>query len=122
MLRRSIALLILFGTFGSNAESVVGVLRDGEVHHESPVAAAQHAANGVGEHGHEDAAPSGSHQHGKEHEHGTSGDHCTHTHSVPLLLVFTRAFPVKESAVGYVEPPALHLGRISHPLFHPPKA
>lgn len=120
MLRRLAALLLLFVTFGSNAESVVGVLRDGEVHHESPMAAAQHVADGAGNHGHEDAAASGTDHGGSQHDHGTSADHCTHTHSAALLPVFALELPTRELSVDFTEP-AVHLARTSYPLFHPPK-
>lgn len=118
--RTIIATLLLFGYAATSVEVVVGQLRDGEVHHESVVAAADHQAKALGgEHGHEE--PVSDAEHGPDHQHGTSGDHCTHTHSVslpaesaPLLLVHTlrteppQAAPVR-GGVYTVRP------------FHPPK-
>jgi hypothetical protein len=82
--RRLIALVLLLAVSGSAAESLVGQLRDGEVHHETSVAAASHASHARGDHGHEDAgAPS--HEHGGEHQHGTNADHCTHQHGTAVV-------------------------------------
>lgn len=121
-MRRIVALLMLVLSFGSMTESVAGVLRDGEVHHESVGAAAAHAARTAGEHGHEDATPSGNHdRHGPEHQHGTASDHCTHAHDVALPPSFAYDLPAKEALLVYAEPVA-HTGIRSHPLFRPPKA
>ena len=78
--------MLLVATPISAAESVVGLLRDGAVHHESPAAAAEHAALGTGEgHRHDDRVPT--------HQHGSPADHCTHVHGVavttaPLQVAF----------------------------------
>ena len=70
--------MLLVATPISAAESVTGLLRDGAVHHESPAAAAEHAALGIGEgHGHDDRVPT--------HQHGSPADHCTHVHGVPMI-------------------------------------
>jgi len=120
--RRALALLMLVLTFGSGVESVVGLLRDGEVHHESGASAVAHAAQSSGgDHGHEDAAPSGAHRHGRGHEHGTTNDHCTHTHSVALAPVFAFSLPAREFVLTYAEP-VVHTGTGPRPLFHPPRA
>ena len=85
-LRRAIGIMLLVAIPISAAESVVGLLRDGAVHHESPAAAAEHAALGIGQgHGHDDRVPT--------HQHGSPADHCTHVHGVavtttPLQVAF----------------------------------
>lgn len=108
-------------TLGSSAESVVGMLRDGEVHHETSAVALQHAAGSAGEHGHEDVAPSDDeHQNGR-HAHGTAGDHCTHTHSEALFPASALALPAQESTVDFIEP-SVRLARTFSSPFHPPKA
>ena len=100
-------------------EVVVGVMRDGEVHHENAGVAAAHAQQSTGDHGHEDSTRSGQHSHGEDHEHGTSTDHCTHVHSVALLssspaplavelseIQFTEsAFPRETVSDGFAQPP-----------------
>lgn len=118
--RAVIATLLLFGYVATSVEVVVGQLRDGEVHHESVVAAADHQAKAPGgEHGHEE--PGSDDEHGPDHQHGTSGDHCTHTHSVslpagaaPLLLVHTLRTEPQHA------PPACR-GAFTATPFHPPK-
>ena len=118
-MRRLIALTLLILTSASSMEAVVGVVRDGEVHHENAAVAAAHAEASSGDHGHEDATRSGEHRHGEDHEHGTSTDHCTHVHSVALLtssppplavelteIFFTeRAFPRETVSEGFAQPP-----------------
>lgn len=108
-------------TVGSTVESVAGVLRDGEVHHESAATAAAHAGRSAGEHGHEDAGSAGDHEHGPEHQHGTANDHCTHTHGMAPPASFAFDLPVTLIVLSYSEP-VTHTGTESHPLFHPPKA
>lgn len=86
-LRRWIALLMLCLLAGSSVESVIGVLRDGEVHHENAGDARAHrlaSADHV-EHGHEDSSVPEEHRHGPDHQHGTAADHCTHHHGTPLI-------------------------------------
>jgi hypothetical protein len=117
--RRYLALVLMLAYGASAAEAVVGAVRDGSVHHESTVAAATHQADHHGEHGHED--PGAQPDHGSAHQHGTSGDHCTHTHGVSLpsacdFEVVTRIASAPEVS------PLLRTGttHISH--FRPPKA
>lgn len=91
-LRRGIALLILTAYAASAAEAVVGVVRDGQVHHESALTAAVHRAAHVSQHGYEHLAR-GSHDTG--HEPGAPSDHCTHVHgvSLPTLCHFELVAP-----------------------------
>ncbi len=81
-IRRSIALALLLGYSASSAEAAIGVLRDGAVHHESAAAAVIHQETHQGDHGHED--PGAGAEHGSDHRHGTSSDHCTHVHGLGL--------------------------------------
>lgn len=114
-------IVLLFATLGSFVEPLLGELRDGETHHETSVAAADHASRARGDHGHEDAgAPS--HEHGGEHRHGTQADHCTHQHGT---AVATPAFAFRPFAPTRADPPLepqLHVGRSLSVLFHPPRA
>ncbi|MEX2584426.1 MAG: hypothetical protein WD766_14245 [Gemmatimonadota bacterium] len=117
MLRRFAALLMLLIVTFSNVETVTGVIRDGTVHHESAAAAAGHAAQAKGEHGHEDGAP-----HGPQHEHGTQSDHCMHQHGnlltprAPTFAIVTHTIPQ-----SFLEP-LLWLERFTEPSFRPPQA
>lgn len=85
-------LTIIVFTLGSNVEPVLGLVRDGGVHHESPVAAVAHQAAG-GDHGHEDVSgPTTDPQHDLPHQHGTAADHCTHAHGAGLPTSIVVAF------------------------------
>ena len=107
----------------SNVETVLGVLRDGEVHHESSATAAAHAMQGQGEHGHEDGRPQGpEHEHGPQHEHGTPADHCTHQHG-NLTTTQAPTLAILAFTIPQVFPePSLWLDRFSEPSFRPPQA
>lgn len=120
LLRRTVAALALLTFFGSSAEAVEGMLRDGEVHHESGAQAAAHAGSG-GEHGHEDGPLSDHSEHGSGHEHGTSSDHCTHQHGTALPAGQNPA-PRMSAEVTLVPDAPGHPARISTTLFHPPRA
>lgn len=117
VLHRLAALLMLLTITFSSAETVVGLLRDGAVHHESSAEAATHALMAQGEHGHEDGA-----QHGPNHEHGTPADHCTHQHGPvfsprsPVFVVLSHTVPVV-----FLEP-SLWLDHLDEPSFRPPQA
>jgi len=118
-LLRSVALLFLITYAASAAEAVVGAVRDGQVHHESSGAAAVHQETHRGEHGHED--PGTGAEHDADHQHGTSGDHCTHTHGVSLprfcdfdvLASVLATAALLEASAPADRPPA--------PTFHPPR-
>jgi hypothetical protein len=117
MIRRLIALLMLFSITYSSAESVIGVLRDGEVHHESMAAATLHASHDHDSHGHEDGSSPDS-----EHEHGTQADHCSHHHGTVLVkepLVLELSSPA-----GFAPFLALFswTDRFAEPSVDPPKA
>ncbi|MQA91855.1 MAG: hypothetical protein GEU90_16805 [Gemmatimonas sp.] len=117
MLRRLAAVLMLLTIAFSQMETVMGVLRDGKVHHDSAATAALHALNGQGEHGHEDGAP-----HGPKHEHGTPADHCTHQHGAqvnqraPELAILEHVF-----STAFLEP-LLWRDRFTEPFSPPPQA
>lgn len=100
----------------TTAETVFGEVRDGAVHHESAAEAIEHSESGQGEHGHEDAG-----EHGPEHQHGTSVDHCTHTHSASLPTQHEFTFVVLLS-FGQQFTEALRTDTAVRSLFHPPKA
>ena len=123
MLQRLAALLMLLAITFSSAETVMGLLRDGAVHHESNATAAVHAVADHGDHGHEDAAQVGAeHEHGPEHEHGTPSDHCTHQHGT-VTAVRPPAISFDDSASPQVFlDPALLRDRCNEPSFRPPQA
>lgn len=118
-LRRTAALALLLAYVASTGEATIGLLRDGSVHHESAISAAVHQETSQGDHGHED--PGVGAEHGDDHQHGTSGDHCTHTHGmgVPAASDFT-VF----AEIGVAELTATFGASGSFPSFHfrPPKA
>lgn len=118
--RAIIATLLLVGYGATSVEVVVGELRDGEVHHESVVAAAEHQANTDGEHGHEETADDA--EHGPDHQHGTAGDHCTHTHSVSLPMGQADFHVVTDVRSTAAPAPRVQSGVFKAPLFHPPRA
>lgn len=119
-MRRLLALTLLILTTASSVEAVVGVMRDGQVHHENPVVAAAHAQQYAGDHGHEDGA-AGENRHGERHDHGTAGDHCTHSHGPAVL---TSAAPlVGTEAVDEIQTEsAFPRSIVSDGLAHPPRA
>jgi hypothetical protein len=119
-LRRFIALALLVGYLASSAEAVLGVVRDGSVHHESMAAAAIHQGEHHGEHGHED--PGVGAEHDAEHQHGTSSDHCTHAHGMSLPAFC--AFSVQAALATAAEPtpPLMESGVYAAVRFRPPKA
>lgn len=77
-MRRLRALIMLLLIANSFLEAVVGVVRDGAVHHESAALAAAHAQHFAGDHSHEDSVPTGERYREGSHEHGTASDYCTH--------------------------------------------
>lgn len=124
MLHRLAALLMLFAVIGSQVESMVGVLRDGAVHHESQATAAAHSLQtlATGEHGHEDDSSS-EHSHDSGHQHGTSADHCTHQHSPvwtgPCDAVAPGITPESPALIAYRSSDG---DRVPPDFFHPPRA
>lgn len=102
-LRRWFSFVLMFVLTAGSAEPVLGMMRDGEVHHESGIAAAEHSVSARGDHGHEDVgAPD--HEHGAQHQHGTSADHCTHQHGTPLPARADFAFAPSISVHVETEP------------------
>lgn len=127
-MRRFIALILLIFSTATPLEAVAGMVRDGEVHHETAAQATQHAARTTGEHGHEhDLASHGQdddgadEDHGPNHKHGTGADHCTHAHN-PALSVgggnLTVAAISTRLPLLDVPVPSEH---IVPPLHHPPR-
>lgn len=114
------AALILFGYGATSVEVVLGELRDGEVHHESALAAAQHDVRAQGEHGHEE--PVADTEHGPDHQHGTAADHCTHTHSVSLPSGSGEFQVVALEGTQAARPVPVRTGVFKAPLLHPPRA
>ena len=93
-IRRIVSLALLVAFSLASVEAAAGETRDGEVHHETVGEATVHHDAMVlqGDHGHEDSVPPADHDHGPEHQHGTSADHCTHFHGVGLTAT-TAVFP-----------------------------
>lgn len=119
-MRRAIAFFLLLLITASNAEALVGMLRDGKVHHEDLAAATLHA-NADGEHGHEDTSAPAGHRHGRGHEHGTSSDHCTHHHGIALIPSFAFAIFAEDARIEYEETSLRHTSTFQA-LTHPPRA
>lgn len=120
-LRRLLALLLLLATTVSSAEVVVGELRDGELHHESPLAALVHGVSSGGDHGHEGGG-SPFHSHDAEHRHGTGADHCTHQHGTPLASTFTFALTEPVTGQPVTEHVLLYFEHNSNSTLRPPRA
>lgn len=116
MFRRLAAVLMLLAVTFSSAETVIGELRDGEVHHESTVEAAAHAHGSHNEHGHEDGS-----SHGPDHQHGTSSDHCTHQHGEQLNEVRIILVGPPDASVSFAHP-SLFSDRVIEPFPRPPRA
>jgi hypothetical protein len=99
------------------------VLRGGAVHQETAAAADNHRqAGSPGDHGHEDGtngAPD--HRHGRQHEHGTGTDHCTHVHETGLPVVTAFEFQLVVFAHSIAQP-GLRPSRSPDVLAPPPKA
>ena len=118
--RSLVAFALLLGYGVTSLEVAVGEVRDGEIHHESNLQAIDHTQSSQGEHGHEDGGRTP--EHGPDHQHGTSGDHCTHTHSVSLVsasysfLIIAFLGSATEPANGLPSEPVVDT------LFQPPKA
>lgn len=122
-MRRLIAIGLVFSLTGSAAESVLGELRDGTVHHESVAKAAIHHAESVrAEHGHEDGrlAPGG--HHSSRHEHGTATDHCTHLHALGMVTTYQLAFHAHSPSEQVTSQPVVLTSQSQNPDFLPPKA
>lgn len=84
MWRRLIAgLTILLGAL-ANAETLIGTVRDGDVHHETVATALAHKSLAPGIHDHPDTPGSSDGGSGPGHQHGTAADHCTHHHGAAL--------------------------------------
>jgi len=115
LLRRFVGIALLTLTPAAAAESVLGVLRDGVVHHESAAAAATHRDAGPQSgHGHDDSAPS--------HQHGTPADHCTHVHGLAVIISAVPLLFGAPLSAQYEGDPLIHRGRSSLGAFHPPRA
>jgi hypothetical protein len=81
--RQVIAAAIMFALPIGAVEAGVGEARDGQVHHEDVTDATIHhdGQGSTGDHGHEDESAESPTEHGRDHQHGTSVDHCTHVHA-----------------------------------------
>src|SRR5688572_13702768 len=119
-LRRCLSLALFLGYSASTGEATIGPLRDGAVHHESPASAAAHQEASRGDHGHED--PGAGAEHGSDHQHGTSGDHCTHAHGMglPSASAMVAIMIRDEATVEAV--PLTPDGTTLRSHFRPPKA
>ena len=117
-MRRIFALVIVLWVAFWNLEPLLGVARDGAVHHESTVEAVRHADAGSGDHGHEDPGAD-DHDHAPGHTHGTGADHCTHHHgtAVPTTLQLV----LFGSEIKLVDSESFHVtSSYARHLFRPP--
>jgi hypothetical protein len=121
-LGRLVAAISIFAVLTSTGESLVGELRDGEVHHESVAKAmSHHDSMGLrSDHGHEDGGAAG-HRHGSNHEHGTNADHCTHVHAAGLIATFSWAFDQRLTSQTSIDS-TLSAGFFTTEIAEPPRA
>ena len=98
------------------AESALGAVHDGAVHHESDVTAIEHQLQGKSDHGPEQAPQGGS-----EHRHGGATDHCTHQHCVPLISSAVRVQLATEQFVRSLVDPTVLAAHTAEAPFHPPR-
>lgn len=105
---------------GGVLEPAWGLLRDGQVHHETTASAGVHAqVTGSGDHGHEDGSDrEPGHSHAPGHQHGTSADHCTHMHGVGIVSTHDIGFTV--SIVSVDEVPGLAAAPLPQQVHSPP--
>lgn len=111
-MRRAMALLLLTSTFGLRTESIVGEVRDADVHHETTAEAWVHSHDPHGAHAHDATAvgadPSDqSDERGSDHEHGSGSDHCTHAHGAALPCNVSFSLFLNESSVELIAVPVL---------------
>lgn len=119
-LGRHIALLLLIAYATATAETVVGAVRDGAVHHESTIAALVHQETHHGDHGPEDSGLGA--KHGPNHRHGTGADHCTHAHGVSLPTACAFEVPAGAVTETFEVPEPRPAGRAPDTDLRPPRA
>ena len=119
--RRAFALVLLAAIMGFTVEPVVGVVRDGDVHHETAAEAAAHSGLASADHAHEQTDSRSSEHTDGSHEHGSSADHCSHAHGPALLGAFAFEIATTQKLFSFDEPVRI---RMSTPtaLTHPPRA
>ncbi len=84
--RSATAVLALLAFMITSTEAVLGMVRDGAVHHETVGEAMAHTGPAEsGQHGHAECDEPTSGTDDENHEHGTTSDHCTHVHTTGLL-------------------------------------
>ena len=120
-MRRIVAMTLLLSFYATSVEAVVGVVRDGTVHHETASEAMRHAESGPPEHGHEVETDAPGSEHGKDHQHGTGADHCTHAHGTAVLITAPRSSVQTEDVVNLIEVVASIADHHEPPLTHPPR-
>ncbi len=123
-LQRGFAFLAFTSLALGLVETAVGETRDGDVHHEQVVdAAAHHNVQGLsGDHGHEDIAQSPAPEHGPDHRHGTSSDHCTHIHGVGFIVAVVVVPATAVASTPAVCEAQTHTSRSKPPIKEPPRA
>ena len=122
---RRIVSLALFVAFSvASVEAVAGETRDGEVHHENVGdATMHHNAMGLrGDHGHEDSVPPADQDHGPQHQHGTSADHCTHFHGVGLTATTAVLLASAVTTASSFQELDSHTDRCTQAPTQPPKS
>jgi hypothetical protein len=120
--RRLLGVSLALALTASGAEALSGQLRNGDIHHEGLAKATAHHDVQVahGDHGHEDASSTGTHEHGAGQAHGTSADHCTHVHGQGLVMPVGFAFTTAIAEWGFVDP-LFHTAFPTGTLKHPPR-
>ncbi|MFQ5549615.1 MAG: DUF2946 family protein [Gemmatimonadales bacterium] len=87
----------------SALEPIVGLVNDGDVHHESALVAASHSGSTPAQHAHEDLRHQSSDGKHDGHEHGSAADHCTHAHGALLRATQSLAFVSVERPMESLE-------------------
>ena len=125
MIKRLTATLMIFAWALMSVESVVGEMRDGDVHHESVSKAMQHRVASAGgfahEHGEEPGLEEQGDEQDRDHQHGSSTDHCTHVHGAALIIMAVPVTPTSvDHAWNWPSPSSNHFVP-AEVLPHPPK-
>lgn len=118
-LLRFAALGMLGATLISALEPVVGMVRDGDIHHESALMAAAHSRSGVVQHSRKVVRDQSSDDQERGHGYGTAADHCTHAHGAFVATAQSFEFQSFERRMDSFEPAAGRSATLSAPR-HPP--
>ena len=118
---RRISFVILAAITVFTLEPVMGVVRDGAVHHETSARAAAHSFLAGAGHAHGTIESDRADDSGQRHEHGSSADHCSHAHGLALVGTFVFEIGTTETLLSFDEA-ARNPMHTPTALTHPPRA